>query len=568
MRSEAVLEVATGDSLPQSLADAKVLLEVISAYVSVSVDTLSRVTGLGRDYVINFVRNHSSLGFFDAERLGFLHESLRDGVVRGMLPSDFHPGLLRFGDEAAERDSLLDFDSGYMVRPDFDLILSGIKTIVLGDRGAGKSATFRKLDSVSVNPRDGCLVIVGTASDPASFLQQMSADGQGSSADRFKAIWLLYCAALAAKYLHPLVDVNANHKYLRSCYAILRNVGWAAAIRNEGLWSQMWAWMRSYAPTSVKFTVGAVTIAPSWSEAGSKSVHGRVSVTDFLKETDRILTSMQKSLLIVFDQIDEPYKYERTVQEALIQGLFLGEALLSQTRAIRTLVLLRTDLFEIYDIQEKNKFVSRMIRLDWTKSELLALMRARLCGNDALVGVCALSDTIDARTGLGAEVVLRSAFPEEVEGQPFVQWLTEGLQTGNHRISPRQIILFLNLARDSLEKDARRAAVPVTLPIFSRKNASDAMTAISELSYQEVISDFRVAPGFVRSCRAARLTEFDFEDVQSLFEANDGDVLLQIERLERLGFIERLVDRRDSGELVSRFQIPRLFTRCWEQSLE
>jgi len=59
-------------------------------------------------------------------------------------------------------------------------------------------------------------------------------------------------------------------------------------------------------------------------------------------------------------------------------------------------ILLRTDLFEIYDIQEKNKFVSRMIRLKWEERELQMLMRTRLCANEALQNVSKLAREPDS----------------------------------------------------------------------------------------------------------------------------------------------------------------------------
>jgi hypothetical protein len=101
--------------------------------------------------------------------------------------------------------------------------------------------------------------------------------------------------------------------------------------------------------------------------------------------------------------------------------------------------------------------------------------------------------------------------------------------------------------------------------LFSEKEVTDAMTRLSELSYQEVISDFRAATAFVRSCRAGKIMEFELEKVRTLFDENEGSVVLQLERLERLGFLTRTIVK-EGDSLRPRFRIPRLFTRCWETS--
>jgi coenzyme F420-reducing hydrogenase beta subunit len=101
--------------------------------------------------------------------------------------------------------------------------------------------------------------------------------------------------------------------------------------------------------------------------------------------------------------------------------------------------------------------------------------------------------------------------------------------------------------------------------LFSESEVADSMTRVSELSYEEVISDFRAATVLVRNCRAGKIVEFAAEKVNTLFDENEGSVALQLERLERLGFLSRAVVK-EGDALVSRFRIPRLFTRCWETS--
>ena len=130
-----------------------------------------------------------------------------------IIPHDINISALRFGDEAAERDGLL--KQSFMPPRDLDLVRTGDKTIVLGDRGAGKSALFQALqDSTGLiaSATDAAQpeTIISACQSPAVFVQQMTADeAQTSSADGFKALWLLYSAALAARDIN--VDSHSNY---------------------------------------------------------------------------------------------------------------------------------------------------------------------------------------------------------------------------------------------------------------------------------------------------------------------------------------------------------------------
>ncbi len=89
------------------------------------------------------------------------------------------------------------------------------------------------------------------------------------------------------------------------------------------------------------------------------------------------------------------------------------------------------------------------------------------------------------------------------------------------------------------------------------------MTRLSDLSFSEVVNDFKVAPTFVLNCRAGKLTGFTLEEVKQLFDEAEGRTGDQVRLLERLGFLERVVEQR-GVETTSLFRIPRLYTRCWD----
>jgi hypothetical protein len=212
-------------------------------------------------------------------------------------------------------------------------------------------------------------------------------------------------------------------------------------------------------------------------------------------------------------------------------------------------------LFELYDIQEKNKLVSRTLKLDWEGPDWQCLLARRLLSNE---GVSWMRDILDlGRTG-DLHTAMTSLLAPEVEGVSVERWLFESLRDGNGDISPRMAVLLLLKARGASSHETS-----VGLPIFGESVLQPAMTDVSELAFQELINDYKVAPTFVGNCRAGKIRQFTREDVEGLFAFEEGPISDQIRLLERLGFLERTVVRR-GGTSDTVFRIPSLFTRAWE----
>ncbi|QNI30824.1 ATP-binding protein [Alloacidobacterium dinghuense] len=552
----------------QTGVDARLLLSLLVFLQPVSTDYLTEISGLPVE------RAQAALGKLwgsmlissSNRQVMFAHASLAEyHLENNLITNDIDINEFKFGDEAAERDALL--KKNFMPPRDLNSVTSGAKTIVLGDRGAGKSAMFRALQGLNGAASAPAAAKPGTitsaSQNPASFVQQMTPDDSvTSSADGFKAVWLLYSAALAARDVDVPTTSDDQHTkaFVKDSRTILRRVGWAASIKGESRASRWTAALRSIMPEKVSLKLGPITVEPNLSRRGRGWLGSDIKIDEFIDRTDRLLQATDRRLLIVFDQIDEAFKYQRDRQEALVQGLFLAESFLSLRQAIRLVVLLRTDLFELYDIQEKNKFVSRTVRLDWTREELRKQLLQRLFSNVGLRAIMESLNVAAIESSILAQIQFRIVFPTEVEGKPFEEWLFESLKNGKNHIAPRQIILFLNLAKENAKDASRRR-----IPLFTEKEVAQAMTRLSELSYQEVISDFRAATAFVRNCRAGKIMEFKLEDVQTLFDEDEGSVVLQLERLERLGFLARTIVK-EGDLLVPRFRVPRLFTRCWETS--
>jgi energy-coupling factor transporter ATP-binding protein EcfA2 len=485
----------------------------------------------------------------------FFHATVGDVILsRRILALEFRLSDLKFGAEEAERDELL--DDSFVPRPGTEAILDQRRSIIVGDRGSGKSAIFHKLSKSASATGDRPSVEIRPVTSTGDLLHRVVDKDAWLDTDELRAAWLVVVASEVALAVLPL----ASKKFRRNAALIRAAFGMTA--EPASLARRVFGALGGLVGgTTLTFAVGPVNLeAKLPSGSGGKPSKASVDIESFLREADSLLRESAQRVVVMFDRIDETFKYDRAKQEAVVQGLVQAEGQVSLFECIGLIVFLRTDLFELYDIQEKTKLVSRTLTLDWSEEEWLQVLVRRVLANrpfHRLAGRLRAADgTIEARAAL--EVL----FPPEIEGQPVDRWLIESLRNGNGDISPRLAVLLLHLARDL---SASPEGIVSTFPLFSAETAGRAMTRLSDLSFSEIINDFKMAPSFVQNCRVSKRDSFTLHQVDKLFDEAEGKISEQVRLLERLGFLERAVQEGDSGP-QSLFRIPKLYTRCWDHA--
>lgn len=465
-------------------------------------------------------------------------------LTRRLFQRPFRLTELSFGAEEAERDDLL--DASFVGQHNLERILGqDRRSIVIGDRGSGKSAIFRKLaeeQPIETLPVD----------NTGDLLHCIVEKGAWLDADALRAAWLVVIAAVVASAIP-----DEAPRALRYDAADLRTV-LKLPTKPPG-WTQRAVRMlaRLFGGATLKFGVGPVNFEAKL-PTGARPRRSFLDAETILREMDLVLKQTSRRVVVVVDRIDETFKYDPRRQEAVVQALLQAEARVSQFDYIAFVVFLRTDLFELYDIQEKNKLVSRSLALEWSEEDWLRLLIRRVFANEPFARLARRlhvdGEDIEMRAAL--EVI----FPAEIEDQPIDRWLIESLRNGNGDISPRLAVLLLHLTR---ERSPRQDELISAVPLFSADAVQRAMTKLSDLSFSEMVNDFKVAPTFVQSCRAGKLTSFTLSAVDDLFDGSEGKTSDQVRLLERLGFLERVVEQRGT-QTKSLFRIPRLYTRCWD----
>jgi hypothetical protein len=405
-------------------------------------------------------------------------------------------------------------------------------------------------------------ILVVPCDDPTSIIQNNTFfDDQNGTPEKFKLFWLLYISLLSgvAIYKQGIYINPANWKDLTD---ILKNAGFTDLI--EGTDTSLFKPILDLITkigSKVSFSIAGIpiTLEPS-AELKSEKMNVSVDISKLQELSNLIAFNLGQRLIILIDKVDEIFKYEREKQEKFVQGLFLAITHLTKYSNLTLTVFLRTDIFQIYDIQEKNKFVSRSLNLTWNQQDILRMLIRRLGTNKVFQGIRPFLKIDGNESEVKIRLLLMIVFPEQVEGLPFVEWITKMLRNGKNHISPRQIILFLVILKDILINSPSSTK---QVPIFNDTDVKQAITHLSELSYDEILSDFRISPTFIRNCRAGKISEFTIDEVKNLFSEKEGSMIFQLDLLEKLGIIERVVKLDTEKGFISKFKFPDLYTRCW-----
>ena len=473
------------------------------------------------------------------------HILVRDSYRKKLkaAPDGLDLRSLSFGSEEAERDKLL--ENTFQDLPGTHDLVAGQKTIVVGDRGVGKSAYFSRLTK---SPVEGIgLPTFIPVSSPSNLLKALEADGSPlETAEQFKVGWLTLIACAMANLVKGAADRRLRAAAKDLLILVRKNEG---GRRVRTLLDAIFA-------TSIAVKIGPISLSPGLAKGFFRK---EVDIHWFIENALSTLRIEDVRPIIAFDRVDEVHKYDRGLQEKALQGLFLAESDLSSSGFPCVLIFVRSDLYEVYDLQEKNKLVSRTLSLRWSRDQLLDFLVARVNASGELP---TLSRLLLAFPTLGTPLGIALILPPLVENLPVEDWLWSSLANGNNNINPRQVLLLLVLAA---KFEGRRVNADARFsPLFSESALTAAMQQLSELSFKELVDDFRVGRTFLANCRAGRIETLRVTEAETLCAKEDGPTSRQLHQLERLGFLERVLVRGTDGSKQPEFRIPKLFTRGWE----
>ncbi|MBB5907898.1 P-loop ATPase, Sll1717 family [Actinoalloteichus hymeniacidonis] len=363
---------------------------------------------------------------------------------------------LYFGRDDAEHDmadGLL--REGFIPTTAYSEVVTGRKNLIIGRKGSGKSAICMHLALSNLGPNKSCLITPDDA--VGEELRRFELDGL--TAPSAKALlWRYVFAIHAARHVvQHAGDKVHRRRRLASVSALERFLRDNGEITEQSLYHRIARASRGLL-SSFSLEAFGVKVAASANNtpAGVRASRQLDVVESGVRRAFEELGCADEhgTLLVMVDQLEQIWSGEAD-SESLIIGLLLAgkHAALVYGGPVRCVLFLRSDIYDVLEFSDADKFHSDEIRLDWTVRMLhqLALTRASIALGQRL-------QPADLWGGI---------FPAMIAGERTADYLFTRMLP-----RPRDAIQFLNQCRDTALANGHRHisaadVVDATL-VFSR----------------------------------------------------------------------------------------------------
>lgn len=386
---------------------------------------------------------------------------------------------LSFGAPAAERDIVQGLADYFVESDAYGRLGARQKTIVIGNRGTGKSALFKVLADRA--RKAGAIIL---ELNPENYSYEMlcgalKAEKEGSWAKHgaFASAWKFLIYVLVMKQINEQgvkLKTGASariYKYLRDNHADVTDSPIAVLI--------------SYLKRMEGIKIGGYEAALRTRELAKLYK---------LQELEPLLPSLaeltaRRKVLVLIDELDKGWDNSEDAK-AFVSGLFqAGVSINEKDPNLTVYVSLRQELYDsipaLYDDAQKYRDIIETIR--WDETTLLAVVANRIRytvrelgdRSDAEAWACVFAETLQYR-----------------KNRSFNYMIDRTLYR------PREIIQFCT---DALEEARQQKAVPIDYSVISR-----AELAYSDARQKDIAGEYR----------------FQYPGLQSIFELFRGSIYL------------------------------------------
>jgi hypothetical protein len=366
-----------------------------------------------------------------------------------------------FGVPAAERDD--DLIDCFVASETYTRLAQEQKTIILGNRGSGKSALFKKL-AADENVKGN--IIIQLAPEEYSYellSQSMKKEKEGSWAKQgaYTVAWKYLILVTVMKYI-TRTGKKFKHGQEARIYNYLRD-------HHDGVETNPIGTLISYLKRMEGVKIGKY-------EAGVKArelrrLYSLEEIAPFTDDIDRICAN--KKAIVLVDELDKGWDASEDAV-AFVAGLFQSAVSINtQFNNIRILLSLRKELYDnipsLYDDAQKVRDIIETV--EWDEPRLLELIARRI------------SNKFPELKKLSYEEIWSHVFQETLE---YRQTKSFNYMVDRTLYRPREIIQFCN----EIAENARSQLFKGTLP-FDYKQVAEAEYAYSEGRLKDICSEYR-----------------------------------------------------------------------------
>ena len=415
------------------------------------------------------------------------------------------------GSSTAEKDSQLQ-----AARVDVPVLVDVLRDrvdLIVGPKGSGKSAIFRfVVDSTSMMP-DRLIAHGVEASGDDVMRAHQSLGLEGLSEDDFVDYWCVYLLSLArAQALGRQarsVKLNDSDR-LRSFLADYQKAGLPTLDTKRNLRESLEAWAKRirirplvrYQSTtgSLDFSFeGALdeTINPPTSSERRTATPIPASVGRLMRALDELLGRSNLSLWLMVDRLDEVFPRRSPLEARALRALLRALSVFNFDN-IRVKVFLRADILD-----EITAAPAGFTNLDhitsnqrilggWTQEDVLVLVVKRFFAQADISNFFKVD-----RNRLDGDATYRKAcfgllFPPTLamQGKPraTLKWIHENLMDGNRVVTPRDVVDFLQFARQRQLTDLTHDWTGVADTLIGADAIRQAYRDVSDLKRRTLLS--------------------------------------------------------------------------------
>ena len=455
---------------------------------------------------------------------------------------------LTFGALAAERDLNEGLSEYFVQSPSFQRVASWRKFVLLGNRGAGKTAIFKMMAD---RERKAHSVVIELSPEDYSYellSATIKAESSGGWAKQgaYAAAWKYLLWLLAMKRLSN-AESGLKRGASKRIYNYLRD-------HHAGVETNPVGYLISYLKRLEKVKLGKLE-----AELKAKELHQLYK----LEELEPLLADLnqiagEKRVVMLVDELDRGWDGSEDAK-AFVAGLFQAATFISQrTPNIHVLISLRRELYQnIPSLYEDAQKVRDVIEeLYWREEDLLEVIARRVRFLDP------------ALSRLPSREIWNCIFARDENENSSFEYVV-----ARTSCRPRELIQFCNLIRDrAVERGLKVpfdfSAVTEAERLYSRERVED-ISAENKFQYPSLLSVFETFRGSASLMTTDSLLYHLLRIIEGELQVNEqakwcrdlgADQFLDV--LWHVGFIRALI----SGSDVAASKNVHPITSCHEAS--
>jgi len=462
---------------------------------------------------------------------------------------------LYFG--AVDSESEQNLDKIFIQTNNFLQFLDPNTSLLLGSKGAGKSALYRLFTKFEESARrmanhaiDNVYITAGIGFKDQPEMDDMQLLNQlEEKRISPEAAWKIY---ITYKIIHILY---ANYRVVcgEKCKRVLQKSGIISDYRISALLKKLFEKLIGEPPKLEQIDFNSVSI--------KLTENNSISISELLKEIDLYLEESGKTVWLLIDKIDELFSSKLETRKECIEGLFLAYIdFVSRYRNIRLKIFLRTDIWNTLSFVNKSHLTDKTTTIIWDSKELKKLLIKRAVYNNEIADYLGYSsDLLDEKQDLFFDILFPAKVYPGAREAKTMSWIIERSTDGLGGVYPREIINFGNYAvteelKNGEELDNEAMHDRSLISGLSIRNAFEKVSTVKVQSYLSEFSD--LSKHFERFA-GQQSAEFSQSELINLMQGLNPEGEEMIKQLHETGVIAY-----SSGQILTndaKISVPRLF---------